>query len=407
MARSPRTRLAIGWLTVFVVGTDLFVVSPLLPLIATEYRMSATRAGLCVTLFSLSYAIVAPFLGRLADRIGRSRILTICLAGFAAANLATGFAPSFLWLLLARLFAGVAAAGVAPAVYALVGASAPPQRRATWLSLVVSGLLMSLMVGAPLAALAGAAFGLPCAFSGLGLASLALIWANRAVWPAERPVVPAAGWSDPPLAGRIAARLAPMVAWSTALYGMYTYLGTGLCAEGFSAAQIVRVLVFYGAGAIAGLLFGGRLADRLGTKLTAGISLSGLCIAFLSLRSAIDPGVPASVAFALTSAVAQMFFPAQQAGLVTDFPAYRTTVLAWNNSMLFFGISLGSLIGGVAVARGGFAADLTISAVIALIGAALNSILVPGPADPHGAPAPIGTVGLPSGGRADCGERDR
>ena len=30
-------QLAIGWLTMFVIGTDLFVVSLLLPLIAVDY----------------------------------------------------------------------------------------------------------------------------------------------------------------------------------------------------------------------------------------------------------------------------------------------------------------------------------------------------------------------------------
>ena len=45
-------RLAIGWLTMFVIGTDLFVVSPLLPLIAVDYQISPAAAGLSVTVFS-------------------------------------------------------------------------------------------------------------------------------------------------------------------------------------------------------------------------------------------------------------------------------------------------------------------------------------------------------------------
>jgi len=387
MARRPLAGLAIGWLTVFVVGTDLFVVSPLLPLIAIDYRISAALAGLCVTAFSLAYTIGAPLFGHAADRIGRQRILTGCLAAFAAANFATSLAQGFVWLLLARLFAGAAAAGVSPSVYALVGANAPPERRATWLSFVVSGLLMSLMIGAPMAALAGAAFGWPSAFAGLGLASLALLWAHRTIWPGERSVPPIAASADRPIAGSIAARLAPMVAWSAALYGMYTYLGTGLGLSGFSAAQIARVVVGYGAGAIAGLLLGGRLADRIGTKLTCGISLFGLFISLLALRLAMHPGMLAYAAFGLTSAVAQMFFPAQQAGLVNDFPTCRTAVLAWNNSMLFLGISLGSLIGGRAVSQGGFEADLTVSAVVALIGWVINWTVVPSPVRPRGGPS--------------------
>ena len=62
----------------------------------------------------------------------------------------------FTWLLAARLIAGAAAAGVSPSVYALVGSSGPPDRRATWLAIVVSGLLMSLSFGAPIGVLVGA-----------------------------------------------------------------------------------------------------------------------------------------------------------------------------------------------------------------------------------------------------------
>jgi predicted MFS family arabinose efflux permease len=65
-ANAPAARLAIGWLTMFVIGTDLFVISPLLPLIAADYQASAALAGLGVAVFALSYMISAPLLGHLA-----------------------------------------------------------------------------------------------------------------------------------------------------------------------------------------------------------------------------------------------------------------------------------------------------------------------------------------------------
>jgi len=60
IAIGPPAALAIGWLTMFVIGTDLFVVSPLLPLIAVDYQISAALAGLSVTVFSLTYMVSAP-----------------------------------------------------------------------------------------------------------------------------------------------------------------------------------------------------------------------------------------------------------------------------------------------------------------------------------------------------------
>src|SRR5262249_24891146 len=152
-------RLTIGWLTMFVIGTDLFVVSPLLPLIAADYRISPSLAGLGVALFALTYMISAPLLGHLADRIGHRRMLICCLVGFASANLLTAAATNFTWLLAARLFAGAAAAGVSPSLYALVSGLTPTDRRATRLALVVSGLLLSLSLGVPIGGLMGASFG--------------------------------------------------------------------------------------------------------------------------------------------------------------------------------------------------------------------------------------------------------
>ena len=171
----------------------------------------------------------------------------------------------------------------------------------------------------------------------------------------------------------------PMIVWGAGLYGVYTYLGAGLVAFGFSKSQVARAVMVYGCTAIAGTLIGGRLADRLGAKFTAGVSLAGLCMCFFLLLLAFHAGVLINLAVALSAAVAQLFFAAQQSGLANDFPARRGLVLAWNNSALFLGISFGSLIGGEAVAIGGFAMTLIICAGILFAGCIVNWIVVPGP----------------------------
>jgi predicted MFS family arabinose efflux permease len=121
------------------------------------------------------------------------------------------------------------------------------------------------------------------------------------------------------------------------------------------------------------------MADRLGVKFTTAASLVGLCACFLLLRLALDTGMLVGPALAVSSAVAQLFFPAQQAGLANDFPDQCGTALAWNNSALFLGISLGSLVGGEAVTFGNFDANLTICSSIVLIGCLIVGVVVPGP----------------------------
>jgi predicted MFS family arabinose efflux permease len=376
-------RLATGWLTLFVMGTDLFVISPLLPAIATDFATSATLAGLSVTLFSIVYMVTAPALGHLADRFGRLNTLTTCLLAFGVANVLTALAGSFGWLLAARLIAGAAAAGVSPSVYALVGEAAPAGRRATWLGVAVSGLLLSLSIGTPIGTIAGAAFGWQAVFLALALASVVLAVLNWFLWSGSsfgaRATSPAAR-TDTATAGpgALAQRLAPTIVWATALYGMYTYLGAGLQAYGYSVEHIASTLVAYGAGAIVGTLVGGRLADWRGVKFATGLSIAALCASFLLLEAVLVSGGPVALVLGIVSAAAQIFFPAQQAGLANDFPNQRAAALAWNNSALFLGISLGSLLGGQAMAHGDFAADVLASSGMALLAWLVNAAVVPG-----------------------------
>lgn len=373
-------RLAVGWITLFVMGTDLFVISPLLPAIAGKFAISPADAGLAVTVFSIVYMVAAPVLGRIADRCGRLALLTACLTIFAAANLLTAIAGTFSWLLVARLTAGAAAAGVSPSIYALVGEAAPGGRRATWLGVAVSGLLLSLSVGTPLGAMMGAALGWPAVFVALAAASVVLAVLNRALWAGARVAArgPAPDGAQAALGPAVLVRrLSPTVVWSTALYGMYTYLGAGLQAHGYSTERIAGTLVAYGAGAIVGTLAGGRLADWRGVPFATGLSVLALGASFLVLDAALAAQGPIEVVLAVASAAAQLFFPAQQAGLAGDFPSHRATVLAWNNSALFLGISLGSLVGGQAVAHGGFVADVLVCAGTALAGWLVNAAAQP------------------------------
>jgi len=152
-----------------------------------------------------------------------------------------------------------------------------------------------------------------------------------------------------------------------ALYSVYTYLGEGLSASGYLAEDIALVVLFYGGGALVGTLLGGRIADRLGAQPAISIGLLGLCSSLLLLLIALNSEMFVSCAFGLASLSAQLFFPAQLLSLANQFPNSRAAILAWNNSALFLGISLGSLIGGQAIGRGGYDFNVAIAAVIATI----------------------------------------
>jgi predicted MFS family arabinose efflux permease len=377
MEMAQPAKLAVAWLTMFLVGTELFVISPLLPVFAVAFDISFSLAGLSVTVFSVTYMISAPVLGSFADRLGRNHVLTCSLLAFAVTNLMTACATDLPSLLVGRALAGAAAAGVSPSIYAIVSGAAPTERRATWLATVASGLLVSLALGASVGGLVGALFGWAPVFMTLAGLSLALAWLNRRAWPIERSDGGAIADINRPAGTALAKRLMPMIVWSTGLYSVYTYLGAALSAAGFSAERAAEAILLYGSGSLAGVLIGGRVADWFGVRLTIGTSFAGFCACLLLMRLAFDAGRLIEPAIGISSAVAQLFFPAQQAGLANDFPRQRSTVLAWNNSALFCGISLGSLVGGQAVTLASFDANLTISASIALIGCITTAIVFP------------------------------
>ena len=87
-----RVSLIVGWITLFLIGVDLFVVSPLLPFISEAYQTSSAMTGWMVTVFAITYAIFAPFFGWLSDKNGRGAYITFGLVLFVISNILTAFA---------------------------------------------------------------------------------------------------------------------------------------------------------------------------------------------------------------------------------------------------------------------------------------------------------------------------
>lgn len=61
MELKVRVYLSVGWITLFLMGIDLFVVSPLLPFISEAYNISSAMTGWMVTVFAVTYAFFCSF----------------------------------------------------------------------------------------------------------------------------------------------------------------------------------------------------------------------------------------------------------------------------------------------------------------------------------------------------------
>jgi predicted MFS family arabinose efflux permease len=112
------------------------------------------------------------------------------------------------------------------------------------------------------------------------------------------------------------------------------------------------------------------------------------------VRFALGNLVALHVGFAAVGLLSQAFFPAQQARLAGNFPAQRGAIMAWNNSALYLGIFVGSLVGGEILVQAGFSTLLFCCAGLGALGAVVNAGLNPHPVEAAQAPAPA-----PVGGR--------
>src|SRR6201985_2171753 len=104
----------------FVLQLDFSIVNVALPSIQRELGMPAAELQWIVTGYALAFGSLLLAGGRLADLLGRRRVLIVGLALFAVASLACGLAQWPIMLIIARIAQGAAGAMVSPAALSLL-----------------------------------------------------------------------------------------------------------------------------------------------------------------------------------------------------------------------------------------------------------------------------------------------
>lgn len=169
---SPKTRLTILFLTVFVDLVGFGIVLPLLPFYADRFGASGLEIGFLVTVYSLAQLFLAPIWGRLSDRHGRRPILLVGLVGSALSYVVFAYAGSLLVLFASRIMAGVGGANVSVA-QAYIADITPPEERAGSMGLIGAAFGLGFIFGP---ALGGALA--PVSWEAPGLAAAALCFGN-------------------------------------------------------------------------------------------------------------------------------------------------------------------------------------------------------------------------------------
>jgi len=112
--------LAVIAIAQLMVILDATIVNIALPQAQEALGISDANRQWMVTAYALPFGALLLLGGRIADYVGRKRILIIALSGFAVASAVGGFAQSGWELFVARAFQGAFAAMLAPAALSLV-----------------------------------------------------------------------------------------------------------------------------------------------------------------------------------------------------------------------------------------------------------------------------------------------
>lgn len=275
------------------------------PSIAASFGLTVPEALQTGTLFFFGMMIGAALFGRIADRIGRRRVLLVTVACDGIFGLASVFAPSFPLLLAARFLTGAAVGGTLPVDYAMMAEFLPSDRRGRWLVMLESFWAIGTVIVA-LAAWAAASAGLSDAWRAIFLVTAipALIgfWLRlmvpesplyllrkgrgeeaRAVIdrvlktngkaPLSGPL--AAGETpqavrllSPPLRKRTLLMLAVWFLVSLSYYGIFTWMPARLAGEGFGFVRGYGFLVIVALAQLPGYALAAWGVERVGRRPT-------------------------------------------------------------------------------------------------------------------------------------------
>nr|UZH23213.1 MxcK [myxobacterium MSr12020] len=150
MTRQERHLLWLLAAVQFANLVDFMILMPLGPELIQRFGISAAGFGAMVSVYTLASAVMG-LLGVLwLDRWDRKHAFLLLLAGFVAATISCGLAPSASWLLLSRTVAGASAGLMSAVVMAILADRVPAERRGRAIGTVMSSYGLSAVGGVPL-----------------------------------------------------------------------------------------------------------------------------------------------------------------------------------------------------------------------------------------------------------------
>lgn len=128
------------------------IVIPILYAYSKKFGLSDFDNGLLFAMFSVCQFISTPIIGRLSDKYGRKPLLLISIIGTAASFITMAFAPSPIFLFIARALDGLTAGNI-PVAFAVISDSTKPEERPKAFGLIGAALNFGFVFGPAVSAL--------------------------------------------------------------------------------------------------------------------------------------------------------------------------------------------------------------------------------------------------------------
>jgi MFS transporter, DHA1 family, multidrug resistance protein len=322
--------------------TSYVIILPLFARRFGELGAGVEALGASTMAYALAGTLAAPFMGALADRFGRRRVVLGSLAAYVLAFTSYLFASSVLAFVVLRGLAGALTAGLIPAVTGLAADLAPADRRAKWIGIVNGGASVGWIAGPVLGGWLYDRWGYETALLvSIVLAVVTFLTAYLTV-PAPRPQTsqpagqappgpPATTGAQPAARGLSRSLPRPLSVFAVLLGGSSAVMFAWAFIEptfmfyaydqlGWTSSMLGLVMSTYGIAFMLGEFGLGHLSDRLGRKPVIVIGMLLFTAQFLGLALARDYAFIA-VSFVVAGLGNALFDPAMSAAILDITPA--------------------------------------------------------------------------------------
>ena len=196
-ARLPTFPVVLAGAAAFL---DLYSTQPLLPLLTRTFGASTFEAGLTITAPTVAVAIFAPFIGRLADRLGLRRVIVLSAWALTVATALAATSHTLHQLIVWRFVQGMATPGIFASTVAYVHEVWPPSHAGRATAAYMTGTILGGFTGRAVSGLVAADVSWQAAFVALAILTGAVAGVLTMWLPPEpvntRPHAAAAGGAD-------------------------------------------------------------------------------------------------------------------------------------------------------------------------------------------------------------------